>query len=52
MGIVMNGVINEPQEEFSFMLMMFWPLVLIMLAICIVIQLLLELGKKIGKKIN
>jgi hypothetical protein len=49
-GIVFNGVMNEEWQEFSIILMLFWPLVAIFLVIGLIFTALITIGQKIKEK--
>lgn len=49
-GIIFNGAMNEEWQEFSFILMLFWPLALAMLIFFGFISLLYSIGEKIKGK--
>jgi len=50
-GIIFNGAMNEEWQEFSFILMLFWPLALAMLIFFGLISLLYTIGEKIKEKL-
>lgn len=49
-GIIFNGAMNEEWQEFSSILMLFWPLALAMLIFFGLISLLYTIGEKIKEK--
>ena len=50
-GVIFNGAMNEEWQEFSFILMLFWPLALAMLIFFGLISLLYTIGEKIKEKL-
>lgn len=51
-GIVFNGIMTEDGDEFSVILMIFWPLMLGILIIGGIFTLLFGIGNKIKEKFN